>query len=105
MDVRPRKSCAQRLLGLVCFLLKFCNRLSSSNPAEKLARGGPTMRFNTSLRAMFVMALGICVGGTVVLAQENLGKIVGTVLDPSGAAVPGAEIIATNSASGVATTT
>src|SRR5437867_2072689 len=39
-------------------------------------------------------------GGNELLGQENVGKIVGSVLDPSGAALPGAEITATHLASG-----
>jgi hypothetical protein len=41
----------------------------------------------------------------VAVAQEALGRITGTVLDPAGAIVPGAQITARHSASGVTTST
>ena len=49
------------------------------------------------------LALAFLIGAGSLLAQGNLGTITGTVTDPSGAAVPGAAVTATNSATGIST--
>ena len=48
-------------------------------------------------------ALGAVLVLTAVEAQENQGTLVGTVSDPSGAAVPNAKLKATHIATGVIT--
>lgn len=52
-----------------------------------------------------LIAATLLLGGTRAFAQTITGRITGSVLDQSGAAVPGASVTATNVATGVATTT
>ena len=47
----------------------------------------------------------VLLGSSVVPAQTVTGSVTGTVLDPSGAAVPGASVAAINAATGVRTPT
>jgi hypothetical protein len=58
---------------------------------------------SVALCGLFVLAAFVC--SLQVSAQQTLGSINGTVLDPSGAAVPGATVTATSSAIGVTRTT
>src|SRR5215469_6720350 len=48
----------------------------------------------------FVLATFIILAGTLSIAQESHGTINGRVLDATGAALPGAEVRATNTATG-----
>ncbi|HEV2278935.1 MAG TPA: TonB-dependent receptor [Acidobacteriaceae bacterium] len=52
-----------------------------------------------------LIAAGLLSGASRAFAQTITGRITGSVLDQSGAAVPGASVTATNIATGVATTT
>ena len=64
------------------------------------------MRFHSikMIVCLWVLALGLCAG--VVRGQlAGTGVIVGTVTDPSRAAVPGAAVVMTNTASGVVSRT
>jgi hypothetical protein len=49
--------------------------------------------------------LCLCLCGVVLYAQGTSGNITGQVLDPSGLAIPGAQVVATNMATNVATKT
>ena len=54
-------------------------------------------------RPLFVAASIALLSTSGVLAQTVTGSITGTVTDPSGAVVPGAEVVAVNTATGVRT--
>ncbi|MDR3792991.1 MAG: carboxypeptidase regulatory-like domain-containing protein [Terracidiphilus sp.] len=54
--------------------------------------------------AMLMAVLVVLLAAPAVRAQ-GLGRIVGTVTDPSGAAIPGAKVVATQAGTGVATET
>jgi len=58
------------------------------------------MRPKISWGAIVIGCLVMLVIGRAVLAQESVGKIIGVVRDPSGAAVPGTKITATHLATG-----
>jgi len=52
-----------------------------------------------------MLALSLCIGGRHAAAQTQIsGAIAGTVVDPSGAAIPGAKITVTNIGTGVTKT-
>ncbi|MGH9351146.1 MAG: carboxypeptidase-like regulatory domain-containing protein, partial [Terriglobia bacterium] len=51
-------------------------------------------------RYLCLLALVMMIGGTLALRAQDLGSISGTVMDPSGAAVPGASITVKNSKTG-----
>ncbi len=53
----------------------------------------------TMLAALALLGLATCWQGPV-FAQEARGTVVGSVLDPSGAAIPGATVVVTNLAIG-----
>ncbi|MFB3779589.1 MAG: TonB-dependent receptor domain-containing protein [Bryobacteraceae bacterium] len=53
----------------------------------------------------FAMVLCLCLCGIALYAQGTSGNITGQVLDPSGLAIPGAQVVATNTATNVATKT
>jgi hypothetical protein len=55
-------------------------------------------------RISFLLMLGLVLLGTVAYGQET-ASIVGTVTDPSGAAVPGAKITITNTETGIVRST
>jgi len=57
-----------------------------------------------ALRGLVVLAVLVCCG-LPVLAQQTLGSVNGTVLDPSGAAVPGAVVTVTDESINVTETT
>ena len=56
------------------------------------------MRSVNNVRLVVFVLLCICVGVVVLSAQEATGRIVGTVYDQTGAVVPGAHVVATNTA-------
>ena len=62
-----------------------------------------TFRSCVARCGLMLMAVLLCTIPS--LAQQTLGSINGTVVDPSGAAVPGATVIATNAAINVTSTT
>ncbi len=49
-------------------------------------------------RVLSFLGIGVLAGNLSLLAQQNVGRITGTVSDPSGAIVPGAKVVATNTA-------
>jgi len=53
-------------------------------------------------RALFVLFLG---SAGIAFGQGPVGTLSGTITDPAGSVVPGATVIATNTATGVETTT
>jgi hypothetical protein len=63
----------------------------------------PSFRMNFLLCGLVILAVLACV--SPVFAQQTLGSINGTVLDPSGAAVVGAKVTVSASAIGVTRTT
>ena len=52
---------------------------------------------NIKYGLLLVISALIC-GGVQLQAQQNVGRITGTVSDPSGAVAPGAQVVATNTA-------
>ena len=56
------------------------------------------MRKAVNAQILFTVLFLLC--GTVALAQSNKGTIVGTVKDPNGALITGAQVIAINTATG-----
>ena len=58
-----------------------------------------------SVASCVVLVVALCCFALPGLAQQTLGSLNGTVLDPSGAAVSGANVSATNSAIDVTRTT
>jgi len=62
-----------------------------------------TFRRSVARRGLLFLAVLLCTLPT--LAQQTLGSLNGTVVDPSGAAVPGATVTATNASIGVTRTT
>src|SRR5215831_328495 len=55
-------------------------------------------------KLMAVLALTLLFGAGILPAQETRGSIVGRVADPSGAMIPGATVVVTNSAMGTKST-
>ena len=51
------------------------------------------------------LALALFLSGAAAVAQTITGSVRGTVTDPSGAAIPGARVVVTNTATGVTTQT
>src|SRR5580765_2889534 len=69
-----------------------------------MVSGGITVR--TRLMAfLMLLALALPLVGRMAHAQGDRGSIGGTILDPSGAVVPGAKVVATNLGTGLAQTT
>ena len=60
---------------------------------------------NTDARLFKLVFLVLAASGAILYAQGTTGNITGQVLDPSGLAVPGARVAATNLATNVATGT
>ena len=59
-------------------------------------------RFRQSVICLMILTLAVCLGTVALNAQTSTqGAIVGTVLDPTGAVVPGAQIQITDLATGV----
>src|SRR5438552_10834269 len=61
------------------------------------------MRQEVKLKGIFkvlVLVFATLFGSTLLLAQQNVGKILGSVHDPSGATIPGARITVQHLASG-----
>src|SRR6266446_1421484 len=52
------------------------------------------------MRAIFIAVVVLLAVTSAVIAQTNKGGISGTVVDPNGAAVPGATVTITNSGTG-----
>ncbi len=61
---------------------------------KKALKISPTLKYN---RALFLALVGLSIAG-LSLAQENTGKIVGTVADVSGGAIPAVKLTATGPA-------
>lgn len=57
------------------------------------------------MKVRLLAALILLAAGTVCLAQESRGTVTGTVVDPQGAAVPGATVVAKHLATNVETRT
>src|SRR5438132_6193642 len=57
------------------------------------------LKLKTALRTSLLL-FAIVYGRNDLFAQENVGKILGTVWDPAGSAVPGAKVTALHLASG-----
>ena len=55
-----------------------------------------TLFHPTSLRSLLLGCVILLLGGSVILAQETRGTILGTVKDSAGAVVPGARVEITN---------
>ena len=53
---------------------------------------------------VLVLAVVLCTPALALAQIGGSGSIQGTIFDPSGAVVPGATVVATNAATGVATT-
>lgn len=53
---------------------------------------------NGAKSGLLLMIMALCLGGVPLSAQQNVGRILGTISDPSGAVVPGAKVAATNTA-------
>ena len=60
-------------------------------------------RFSSSRLGWVI--LGFLLAQTWIMAQSVTGEVVGTIFDSTGSAVPGATVVATNNATGVAATT
>jgi len=81
----------------------FRSSQSSSNPP--LPAFLRLIRMQGLVLAMCFLALAVLLGGDrAAWGQSTSGDIVGTVLDKSGAVIPGATVTAKNEATGVATT-
>jgi hypothetical protein len=52
-----------------------------------------------------LLSLAVLIGSTQSMAQQTLGSVNGTVVDSSGAAVPGAKVLVSNGAIGVTSST
>ncbi len=60
----------------------------------------PSTAIRLFLRFSFtLLLLSIC--SCMLVAQQNYGKILGTVTDPGGAVIPGAKVTVTNTATSV----
>src|SRR5512139_3740337 len=69
---------------------------------------GKSLRMRTpqsSGQLLKLVCLFLVASGAILYAQGTSGNITGQVLDPSGLAVPGARVAATNLATNVPTTT
>jgi hypothetical protein len=62
------------------------------------------VRYTLKVRVVALLAI-LAVFSVASLAQSTSGELAGTVTDPTGATVPGAKVSATNTATGVTTTT
>jgi len=54
-----------------------------------------------TLRTTLWLILFACIAPAVLMAQANTGSMSGTVTDPNGSTVPGAKVVATNTANGI----
>ena len=52
---------------------------------------------------LLLISLGLCLLPAYAYAQGQLGVLTGSVLDPSGAVIPGASIVITETNTGVVT--
>jgi hypothetical protein len=95
-------TCIRRFLSLRDFgqPRKATNDATTASAASRCASQPRSTTINLGL--LFLLALLIFIVPATAHAQ-GLGKIVGTVLDPSGAVIPGAKVVATQSAIGVQT--
>src|SRR5689334_13558404 len=66
----------------------------SSGTADKFEIGRKNMSKMTWCSMLLALVVGLCLSG-LALGQETTGSIVGTVHDPSGAAVAGATVTIT----------
>ncbi len=57
----------------------------------------------TPMKRIFLLSLAVALSPLMLLAQRTTATISGTITDPSGAMVPGAKVIATNTATQAAT--
>lgn len=62
------------------------------------------MKQNFRSKLLWLLATCLLLSQTLMMAQSVSGELVGTVLDATGAAVPQATVVATNTATGVQTT-
>lgn len=82
----------------------------SGRGAQQLAAlGSHRGHSRHGIKTVFLLALLVLALGTILMPSpgraQGLGSIVGTVVDPSGAAVAGAKVTATQSATGIVTET
>ena len=58
------------------------------------------MKSHFSLALSLALAVALCFSGVLTFAQEVTGNIVGTITDPTGAPMPGADVTATDTQRG-----
>jgi len=67
------------------------------NDSQRRSRPQARQRERFSSQVQFIVVLSVCLSlGEIAWAQKDAANIVGTVEDPSGAVVPGAQVTATD---------